>query len=74
MPPDYYSETSINEHLHFAHMFQSLRSIFAVNTPPQDEHLPTLNNEFFFQSFVQKKPLYSEYTVTNCAFMYEIRR
>ena len=42
-------------------MFQSPRSIFAVNRPPQDEHLPTLNNEHYFSVPPEKKPLHSEH-------------
>ena len=47
-----YSETSVNEHFPVEQMFQKPRSIFAVNRPPQDKHLPTLNIEHFFQSFL----------------------
>jgi len=56
-------------------MPRSPRSIFAVNRPLYSEHLPTLNNEHYFWSLHQRKPLYSEHMCNKiCACLWNKRK
>ncbi len=66
MSKEYYSKTSINEHLYIMNTsclnacLGPPRSIFAVNRPLHSEHLLSLNTEHYLWSGQYRKPLYNE--------------